>query len=81
MVRVKKRAILMCIVILLLCGAAFFLFKTLQSKDAANGKEMDSILPEEESEEEPSQDTTMDMGTEQPSENLDNEVEVSEDWE
>ena len=37
--------------------------------------------PEERSTEDSSIDTEMDMGTEQPSENLDNEVTIPDDWE
>lgn len=37
--------------------------------------------PEERSTEDSSTDTKMDMGTEQPSENLDNEVTIPDDWE
>ena len=37
--------------------------------------------PEERSTEDSSTDTAMDMGTEQPSENLDNEVTIPGDWE
>ena len=37
--------------------------------------------PEERSTEDSSTDTEMDMGTEQPSENLDNEVTIPDDWE
>ena len=37
--------------------------------------------PKERSTEDSSIDTAMDMGTEQPSENLDNEVTIPDDWE
>ena len=40
-----------------------------------------SEKPKERSTEDSSTDTAMDMGTEQPSENLDNEVTIPDDWE
>ena len=48
------------------------------SEDAGSSS---SEKTEERSTEDSSTDTKMDMGTEQPSENLDNEVTIPDDWE
>lgn len=81
----KKKTIITVIVILFLCVITWTLsdFFSGRSSDQAGDDSRKATAngqAEERSTEDSSTDTKMDMGTEQPSENLDNEVTIPDDW-